>query len=46
MQGTKSENATVRALKKSNVSRYIQLASLFRQRIESSEWEVGAKFPP
>jgi len=45
MQGARSENATVRALQKSNVSRYIQLASLFRQRIESSEWEVGSKIP-
>jgi len=45
MQGDKSENATVRALQKSNVSRYIQLASLFRQHIESGEWEVGTKIP-
>lgn len=41
----KAENATIRALKKSNVSRYIQLASLFRQRIESGEWDVGIKIP-
>lgn len=45
MQGAKSENATVMALQKSSVARYIQLASLFRQRIESGEWEVGSKIP-
>lgn len=45
MAGSKSENATMKALQKSNVSRYIQLASLFRQRIESGEWDVGQKIP-
>lgn len=45
MESARSENATVRALRKSNVSRYIQLASLFRQRIESREWDVGSKIP-
>lgn len=45
MQGSESENATIRALQKSSVARYIQLASLFRQRIESGEWEVGTKIP-
>ncbi|MBW4984428.1 GntR family transcriptional regulator [Mameliella sp. CS4] len=45
MTGMKSENATVKALQKSNVSRYIQLASLFRQRIETGEWDVGDKIP-
>lgn len=39
------ENATIKALQKSNVSRYIQLASLFRNRIESGEWDVGTKIP-
>ncbi len=39
------ENSTVKALKKSNVARYIQLASLFRNRIESGEWDVGDKIP-
>ena len=42
---SKADNATMRALQKSNVSRYIQLASLFRSRIESGEWEVGAQIP-
>lgn len=45
MAVSKAENATVQALQKSNVSRYIQLASLFRQRIESGEWDVGTKIP-
>ena len=45
MTATKAENATVKALKKSNVSRYIQLASLFRQKIESGEWDVGTQIP-
>ncbi|MEJ8474221.1 GntR family transcriptional regulator [Roseibium algae] len=45
MADPKAENATVKALKKSNVARYIQLASLFRNRIESSEWGVGDKIP-
>lgn len=45
MAATRPDNATVKALQKSNVSRYIQLASLFRQRIESGEWDVGSKIP-
>ena len=45
MQTAKSENATIRALQKSNVARYIQLASLFRQRIENGDWKVGDKIP-
>ncbi|MFN3143873.1 MAG: GntR family transcriptional regulator [Paracoccaceae bacterium] len=45
MPSERSGNATVKALQKSNVARYIQLASLFRQRIESGEWEVGTKIP-
>ena len=39
------ENPTVRALQKSNVSRYIQLASMFRQRIQVGTWAIGAKIP-
>ena len=42
---SETDNPTITALKKSNVSRYIQLASLFRQRIESGEWDVGQKIP-
>lgn len=33
------------ALEKSSVARYIQLASLFRGRIVSGEWAVGARIP-
>lgn len=37
----KAETVTATALKKSAVSRYIQLAGHFRRRIESGEWPVG-----
>lgn len=30
---------------RSSVARYIQLASLFRKKIESGEWELGAQIP-
>ena len=36
---------TAEALKKSAVSRYIQLATLFRRRIETGEWAVGDQVP-
>lgn len=39
------QSATAQALQKSNISRYIQLASLFRQRIETGEWDIGTKIP-
>lgn len=45
MMGALARNATITALQKSNVSRYIQLASLFRQKIESGEWHVGERIP-
>ncbi len=45
MPDVRIENATAKALQKSNVSRYIQLASLFRQRIETGEWEIGSQIP-
>ncbi|KQX34347.1 GntR family transcriptional regulator [Devosia sp. Root436] len=32
-------------LNRSSVSRYIQLATLFRQRIDSGQWKVGAQIP-
>ncbi|MBB5987109.1 GntR family transcriptional regulator [Sphingobium lignivorans] len=32
-------------LNRSSVSRYIQLAALFRQRIESGQWPVGTRLP-
>lgn len=37
--------STAQALKKSLVARYIQLASLFRQRVETGEWAIGAQIP-
>ncbi|MCO5159530.1 MAG: GntR family transcriptional regulator [Mesorhizobium sp.] len=33
------------ALRKSAVARYLQLAGLFRRRIESGEWAVGSQIP-
>jgi len=36
---------TAQALRKSSVARYLQLASLFRRRIESGEWTVGSQIP-
>lgn len=32
-------------LSRSSVARYIQLATLFRRRIESGQWEVGSQIP-
>lgn len=42
---SKETNSTAELLKKSAVSRYLQLASLFRQRIDSGEWAVGERIP-
>ncbi len=39
------ETATATALKKSAVSRYLQLAGHFRRRIESGEWQIGSRIP-
>lgn len=40
-----SPTATAAALRKSAVSRYLQLAGLFRRRIESGDWPVGGQIP-
>lgn len=40
-----SKNTTTSALNKSSVARYIQLATIFRKRIESGEWAVDTKIP-
>lgn len=40
-----AETSTAQALRKSPVARYIQLASLFRRRIENGDWEVGSRMP-
>jgi len=41
--GTKTKTAAV--LEKSAVARYLQLASMFRRRIETGEWPVDARIP-
>lgn len=41
----RGETLTASALRKSAVSRYLQLAGLFRRRIESGEWPVGHCMP-
>ncbi|MEQ9815045.1 MAG: GntR family transcriptional regulator [Azospirillaceae bacterium] len=45
MSSRNADKATVEALRKSQVSRYLQLASMFRGRIESGKWPVGARIP-
>ena len=45
MGQTVLDNNTAEALRKSSVARYLQLASLFRRRIESGEWPVDSKIP-
>ena len=40
---TKSDAGSL--FERSSVSRYIQLASLFRNKIETGEWEVGKQIP-
>lgn len=40
-----TQGNTAEALKKSAISRYIQLASLFKRRIETGEWAVGGQIP-
>lgn len=39
------QTSTAEALRRSPVARYLQLASLFRRRIETGEWEVGSQIP-
>lgn len=39
------ETGTASALRKSAVSRYLQLAGHFRRRIETGEWPVGHRIP-
>lgn len=41
--GNPSQAAT--AIRKSAVARYLQLAALFRRRIETSEWPVDSRIP-
>ena len=39
------DTAAADTLRKSAVARYLQLASLFRRRIEAGEWKVGSQIP-
>nr|WP_254007776.1 GntR family transcriptional regulator [Rhizobium sp. L1K21] len=39
------KSQTANALEKSNVSRYIQLASMFRKWVENGQWSVGSQIP-
>ena len=41
----RTTNRTVLSVSRSAVSRYLQLASLFRRRIEAGEWQVGQQIP-
>lgn len=45
MTGSRIETSTAQALRRSATARYLQLATLFRRRIETGEWEVGAQIP-
>jgi GntR family transcriptional regulator len=45
MRQSSRENATTAALNKSAVARYLQLATLFRRRIETGEWAIGEQIP-
>lgn len=36
---------TVEALRKSSVARYLQLATMFKNRIETGQWPVNSKIP-
>lgn len=45
MPDTGQASQTANALRKSAVSRYLQLAALFRRRIETGEWAVDARIP-
>ncbi len=45
MKQNSTGNATTEALNKSAVSRYLQLATLFRRRIETGEWAIGDQIP-
>lgn len=43
--GEPPATSTAKALRKSAVARYLQLASLFRRRIDTGEWPVGSQIP-
>lgn len=45
MPDTGKTSQTANALRKSAVARYLQLAALFRRRIETNEWPVDSRIP-
>ena len=45
MSAKTAQTKSVVDLSRSAVSRYIQLASLFRRRIQAGQWQVGAQIP-
>lgn len=45
MANTGKPSQTATALRKSAVARYLQLAALFRRRIETSEWAIDSRIP-
>ncbi len=45
MSETGKPSQAAKAIRKSAVARYLQLAALFRRRIETSEWPVGSRIP-
>lgn len=45
MKNGAPENSTAIDFSRSAVSRYVQLASLFRRRIESGQWQLGQQMP-
>lgn len=45
MKKTGKPSQTAMAIRKSAVARYLQLAGLFRRRIETNEWPVDSRIP-
>ncbi|MDF1774781.1 MAG: GntR family transcriptional regulator [Rhizobiaceae bacterium] len=45
MQETGPDTQTATALRKSSVARYLQLAALFRRRIETGAWPIDSRIP-
>ncbi len=45
MADTGKPSQTATALRKSAVARYLQLAALFRRRIETNEWPIDSRIP-
>mgnify|MGYP003638647489 FL=1 len=45
MQESGPDTQTATALRKSSVARYLQLAALFRRRIETGAWPIDSRIP-